>query len=244
MKRLALALAVLVAWLALVWGSQRLEAARHISLDELVSRRISVGFVIAPMLLLAAVAVFKWRDVGLSRPRSWRSLLILWLPCLYVVITFALALAAGLPAATTTGIILVNTTLVGVSEELLFRGVLFSGARAQMSVWNAVWFSSLLFGAAHASNGFLTGDFHAAAAQAVAAAMTGVYLAAVRLRTGSLYPGMVIHGLWDFAVLLMAVAISGRDRTTSEAFGLGAILMQAPLLAYGVWLIRRELRTR
>ena len=83
----------------------------------------------------------------------------------------------------------------GVSEELLFRGILFDALRdkADMSVvtWAALLASSLLFGLAHAIT----------RAYLVLAMLIGIYLAVVLICTDSLLAPMVTHALYDFVLL-------------------------------------------
>ena len=51
------------------------------------------------------------------------------------------------------------------------------------------------------------GNWRLAAAQAVAAAMSGLLFIAIRLRTGSLIPAMAYHALWDFGTLLLVAQV-------------------------------------
>ena len=249
-KPLRIALTVFLVWMAIIMlfpllvGDGEKEA-----LDAMVTRSVRPWFVIAPLFLLVVVALLKWRrGVGLKTvdpPSSW---MMLWLPMLFVLFLLAFAVFLGLPPATTVWLILVNTLLVGISEELMFRGVIFYGALRQFEIWPAVVFTSLVFGAVHALNGFATGDFAQAGAQAVAAALSGFWFIALRLRTNSLYPGMLMHGLWDFAVFMVARAgkSNGADPAAPAAANdlgsplllLGPILFVAPLFLYGLWLLR------
>ncbi len=96
--------------------------------------------------------------------------------------------------------------MVGFSEEVMFRGFLLSALRGVMGVWPAVILSSVLFGAVHVTNGFITGAWGPAVVQASMAAMSGLAFAALRVRTGSLWPGIVLHGLWDAGLFFMSLS--------------------------------------
>ena len=48
--------------------------------------------------LLAVVAWQRWGDIGLNKLASGRSLLLTWLPLLYIVVGLGLAVVFGLPA--------------------------------------------------------------------------------------------------------------------------------------------------
>ena len=124
----------------------------------------------------------------------------------------------------------------------MFRGVLFAGLLSRFSVWQTVWLTSALFGALHALNGFVTGDAPRAVMQALVAAMIGVLFAAIRLRTRSLLPGMLTHGLWDFATVLALTATKAANMPDVPLNGprvLVALATATPFLLYGLFLLRR-----
>jgi membrane protease YdiL (CAAX protease family) len=207
------------------------------------------NYLAAIVFLGVAIAVFRWWDVGLSAPRSLRSLLLLWFPGLYVVVFLGLVVFIGLPPVGTMIPILVATALAGISEELACRGVLYQGLRSRLSVWPAILLSTALFGAGHLANGFVLGNFAIAGVQSIAAFMTGISFMAIRVRTGSLYPGMVLHALWDFSLLMVASALV-EHADLSEASG-GAVPAAALLLPvlgvlpnflYGLFLLRHVAR--
>jgi len=140
--------------------------------------------------------------------------------------------------------ILFNTFLVGLSEELMFRGVLLQAFRRTVSIWPAVALTTLVFGAIHILNVFMTGDLRTALLQAATAALTGLPFIALRLRTGSLWPPIVVHGLWDFATFTVS-ASRGVESHTVGSGGPGAPMAFMPMLLvlpnalYGLWLMRR-----
>lgn len=78
-------------------------------------------------------------------------------------------------------ILLINTLLVGISEELMCRGILLEGAKNRFSLWVSIWIVSILFELIHSLNGFLTGNFGAAAFQAVSAIFPGLMFIGLRL---------------------------------------------------------------
>lgn len=220
-------------------------------LNQSIAGSLQVNYVAAVILLLVAVALFGWRDVGLNRPRSARSLLVLWFPGLYLLLFVALLAFAGLPPLRVVLMILFNTMLAGISEELACRGVLYQGLRARFSIWPAMLASTLLFGAIHVLNGLVTGDFLAAGVQAIAAFLTGIAFMAIRVRTGSLYPGMILHGLWDFFLITAVTAliqrfnIAPQETATSASHSsvlLLPLLFVLPNFLYGLFLLRHAAR--
>jgi len=84
--------------------------------------------------------------------------------------------------------------LVPIVEECTFRGLGFSLLR-RYGEWTAILLTGLLFGLAH---GLLN-------ALPLLVAF-GIGLAYLRSRVDSVYPGMVVHGLFNAASLIFAVA--------------------------------------
>lgn len=78
--------------------------------------------------------------------------------------------------------------LIGVvaplSEELFFRGFVFSGLRSRFSLWPAALIAGLVFGLVHAPTGITT---------VVPLAALGVVLSWLYDRTGSLWPCVIAH---------------------------------------------------
>ena len=119
---------------------------------------------------------------------------------------------------------LLNMILVGVAEELVFRGVIaqtllehFGTSRA--GVWKACLLSGVLFGAAHLTNILGSAPF-GVLMQCVFAASLGTLFAAVYFRTGNLWVTVFLHGAMDISSMLIgglygtttvAEAVSGYD---------------------------------
>ena len=225
-------LIVFVVWMVIVFGGELLAVGGDpTGLDAMVQSQIVPALVIAPIFLFIVVAYFKWwQESGLKWVDNNRSLLLLWLPALAIIINLAL----GLPANTTGGrvllIVLVNTLLVGISEELMFRGILLHGARSRYRFWAAILIVSILFGLIHTLNGFITGEFGVALFQSVTAFSSGLMYMGLRLRQNSLLPVMLIHGLWDFSVFSAGQA--------TMAIALVGIVFVIIFFFYGLWLIR------
>lgn len=74
--------------------------------------------------------------------------------------------------------------LAPLIEELLFRGYLLNLLRARWGLWPAIILSSVAFGAIHFQWAFY-------------AAVCGVFLALVYLKYQSLWPGTLLHGLYN-----------------------------------------------
>jgi membrane protease YdiL (CAAX protease family) len=90
--------------------------------------------------------------------------------------------------------------VAGISEEVLFRGVVQPGLSAWVPETGALVIASLLFGLVHA----------ASRVYALFAAVMGLYLGGLFLLQDSLVPPILAHGLYDF-VALSAVATRYRN---------------------------------
>jgi len=105
--------------------------------------------------------------------------------------------------------------------------------------------TTLVYGSVHLLNGFLTGNFSAALFQALQATLIGLMLIAIRLRTKSIYPAMVTHGLYNFAVFTLGIAAGSAPGPTQNVAGppllpqfLPSVLIPLSLFVYGLWLLR------
>jgi membrane protease YdiL (CAAX protease family) len=89
----------------------------------------------------------------------------------------------------------------GIGEELMFRGLVQAGLARLMSgaqlagvpigPWIALVLASLVFGLFH----WLSSTY------ALLATLAGLYFGLVLMATGSLWPSIVAHGLYDFVAL-------------------------------------------
>jgi membrane protease YdiL (CAAX protease family) len=244
MKLTALvALGVYLPWQAINSGIQIAGTGPEgIDLLDLVKNGIAPSLAAASLFLLFVVVLSRWgREVGLARGAQRGTLRVIWPWLLFLALFAASALNAGLPPASVTLFILANTLLVGWSEEVMFRGIWLRGLFRSFGIWVAILGSSLIFGAIHVLNVFLTGDLRGALLQAGAAFLSGVFLAAVRLRTGSLWTGIVLHGLWDAGTFLVAAGATTAAAAPAAPTTLGdygSIVMSLPLFLLGLVFLR------
>ncbi|RSZ57669.1 CPBP family intramembrane metalloprotease [Massilia atriviolacea] len=233
-----LALAALAVWLVLTLGGQWLQSGvRQHSLADAAGGGIGVGWLLAACF--AAVVAMTSRDrraAGLFAPAPMRSARLVWLPLLYALLMLLVAWADGWPPRAVLLVVACNTALVALSEELMFRAVLLQGFLDRFAIWPAVFLSSAVFGAVHAANGFASGDAGAALLQSVSAFLQGLAYAAIRLRTRSIWPMVLVHGLWDFSLMSsMLSATSGGENSVLPYAALFAVL---PMCVYGLYLMR------
>ncbi len=251
MKRLAtehpllFVIAVLLGWLA---SSLLTSLAAAALLDtELASDLAqSLGTLAATALILLLAWRLGWlRPAGITRLGGWR----VWLLALAIMLYFYAAyryaffgtLASDLdyllhlPEAW--GVAL-RHLVVGTVEEILFRGVLLY---ALVRVWGttrrglfvAIVTPALLFGSLHilqlATGNSLSGTL----VTIVIGLFGGIWMGAMVLRWGTLWPGVAIHALSNAVVNVGALAVPAFAPPAS-AFLLAA-MFEIPLMLLGIW---------
>lgn len=244
-NRILKSLVVYALWIvATLYIAVLLSGGAEEALAEMVKRGIGWQYVAAIAVLLGAIAIFRWNDLRFGAPHS--VLKVMWFPALYLLLVCGLFLLVDLPPASAIIFIAINTAMVGFSEEVMFRGILFRAFEERMSIWPAIILTCVLFGAVHALNVFTTGELTEALVQSVTAGLSGVLFIAIVLRTGSLWPAIIYHFLWDFVLFLSSAEASTRAAETGpDAAALGGgmtlilpLALAAPNLICGLILLR------
>ena len=112
--------------------------------------------------------------------------------------------------------------LVGITEELLCRGVLAEllfrhfGATKQ-GIWKAVIVSGVLFGLAHLSN-LISADPVGVLVQCVVAGMMGMAFAAIYFRTGCIWVTVFLHAFVDICALITGGLYTGALAETISGY--------------------------
>lgn len=241
-RRLVLALVLTAIWAAITLVVPTLLLDGTTTLQELITKDLAWGVAGAAAFLVAAVKLAGWRDMGFRAPAPTGWWKLLWLPALYLCGLAAIGLATGKLTPAAVAMVAINTAVVGFSEELAFRGVLWGAARKALPFWTGFLLVSAAFGSVHVFNAILTGEIAAAGVQALNAFMSGAAYLAIRIRTRSIIPIMIVHALWDFTVFLVGSGGSGSPAEPAQVqqqmiFGL---MLTGPLFLYGLWLVRNE----
>lgn len=260
-RRVLLAIAVLAGWLAATVLVGTVTRPGEAPITDAVTRGIGWNFVVASGFLVIVALLLRGRagrarpvpgdpglGLGAPKPGTWR---LLWLPAAYVTVMAIGVLAVGLPPWPVVGLVVLNTALVGFSEEMMFRGVLWWGLRPALGFWAAVWTAAAIFGAVHVLNALSTGAPGAAALQACAAFLNGLHFVAIRVRCRSIWPGVLVHAAWNCAALLVVIAAMSEAGAGAGEGGMPSLsdvppaalllplLMVLPLALYGLYLLRR-----
>ena len=152
----------------------------------------SVGLFVFAVVVARAVAVRSggWSAIGLTHPREWRNTKLLALPAALSLVP----LLGGVRSieAGELSVLVIGYILTGFMEETLWRGAV-QRILAPSGIRSAVWLGSALFGAAHLVNVAFRGSVALVVAQAFGAFCFGVGYAALRWRTNTIWPLMVLH---------------------------------------------------
>jgi membrane protease YdiL (CAAX protease family) len=155
----------------------------------------TAGWAIYAVAALAAVPLVGLCATGLTAlpARGW---LRMAAPIVAAGLPFLL-FGWNLESASVVPLLVVGVPLVALNEELFYRGVLLPLLRP-LGLRTAVTWSAVAFGASHLVN-LLSGAFPPFVAMQVAVTIAGgVALAALRVRSGSLWPALLVHAVLDW----------------------------------------------
>ena len=181
--------------------------ARLASDSELLN---GLAFSAFPLVLGAAVVAWAPRQFGLTMGSAlarWRLVLILSL-AMAAFAAAALALVGSNPFRGANFV--VEVIGVPVSEELVFRGVLFTLVLAALrrlhapgrALWLAVVISGIAFGAGHLNN-LSSYDAGFVVPQAIYASILGLTAGWLRASTASLLPPVFMHAFVNLVATLV-----------------------------------------
>ena len=191
---------------------------------------------------------------------KWARHLLLGLVGGTVIFSVAVAIAGALGIYKIAGLgtfngllaaIIVPTIGAAVTEEMLFRGILFRWIEQFGGSWLALLVTSALFGASHLMNP------HASWIAAVGIALeAGVMLGAAYMLTRSLWLPMGIHAAWNFTQGevydipvsgtkvegMLDARLAGDPLLTGFGFGLEAsVIAIVVATAFGLWLLYKAI---
>lgn len=200
---------------------------------DILRRFWLVELILTALTLFVALRYFGWAGAGFGRLNV--SALIWVLPA-YAVL--AVMLWDVWPALTGFSggflfLLTLTTLLIGFSEELMFRGILLRGAMTKLSVIQAMMLSALAFSVLHVFNGFAGQSLDNTLQHLAFTFLIGFALAPIALKLGNLWPLIIWHWLWNFALFAGSVA----DVIYPYAFG--GILTQ---VIVSVWLWTETIR--
>lgn len=188
----------------------------------------------AVLAVVLARSLGRWDEAGFTGPSRWRDLHLLLPPLLVGVLALSGGLRLG--SAPVLAATLFGVLVAAFAEEALYRGVawrvLAPGGLVRAAVAAALLSGVLRFGAT-----LLSGPWPEATQAAVLATCGGITYAAIRHRTASLWPAIVLHcalgsayALYSpGALLFLAVLLLG----TAGFVLYGLLLLRKPRTGVG-----------
>ena len=165
---------------------------------------------VIPLLVVLAFQVVVitrlgwWKSVLREPSRTTRRWLVVF-PVVVFVLGLTRFLSDGFAGDAGSSYLIgciVTMTLVGLTEEITFRGIQQVGARRVFTrEWQAVVFASVLFGLFHTPNIVIGAEVGDALRQTVFTAIIGMAFYCLRRVTGSLIPCIVLHAVYDFLLI-------------------------------------------
>ena len=184
---------------------------------------------------------YKWKPRRTAL--SWKfisPILIYWAVYFGIAYTAAFGhFTFGIPAYDD----VIFTVGAGVCEEISFRAIGISYMKRQRkgekSILPIVLFTSISFGLIHITNAIKVGHVGVYVMQACMASLIGIFFGAVFMRTGNIIPCILAHGVHDFFATAFNV---NRQGDIPVAIIVVAVVCEALLAAWGLYLIRKEKR--
>ena len=209
------------------------------SIRDALTRGFAWMELVAALVIAGVVLVGRYRQAVGWVPRRGVRRAVQGIAVALVATSAVLVLSTAVElgwSAGKAGVLVANVLLVGIVEETLFRGLLWSSLPQRWTATRVLLMTSVLFGAWHILNGFTTGDWRGSTLQAGIAAVLGLGLGAIRLRTGWLGLGIVTHASIDAGVTAAGLAATHlvKDHATPAALILSLLVFEALYVTLGV----------
>lgn len=194
--------------------------------------------VLASVVVFTAFAVLTltmrwWREVGFRAPSSGSAWTLLILP---LIVAASLQNGITVTAPKEVLIVLAAAVLTGLLEEVIFRGLILR-AFLPKGVTKAVVYSTILFSLFHLLNLIAGEPLLVTLVQLGVAISTAVFMSAITLRSGSLWPAILYHAVHDF-VIWMGQGGLQMPTEPSTTWKIIMVAGQVVLLIYGLILLR------
>lgn len=221
---------------------------------ELFTIGTELGSVFAAFLLLAVYWRWFWPEYRGSLPLENKSY---WLRFagIAVVVVFVIQMASFLIEKTEIGFphfaSLCAALMAGCFEEAVYRGI---GCSYLMRQWpdekgilRTMLITSVIFALVHAVNLLAGAPLGITIVQIVNAMGLGMFLCAVFLRSGSLWPGIIIHTFFDAIAFMDTSSLTTNgtfksDVTVSSAMDLVGFAFIIAAVAVALYMIRPSVR--
>ncbi|MDQ4126605.1 MAG: CPBP family intramembrane metalloprotease [Actinomycetota bacterium] len=170
-----------------------------------------------------------WREAGFNRPSRWRNLRLLWFPLLVGALTLSGGAFTSGAASLVSAFLVVLVATVG--EEIFFRGVVWR-TLTPMGPISAMILTSLFTGVLVLSRTATDGPWPEAVRLTALAVCGGFTYAALRWRTTSIWPGILVHTAFAFSADIATLG--------TITYPLMMLLSTLGFVAYGLYLLRNR----
>lgn len=196
-------------YVALLFGLTKFFGVKYTDLiknTENIKKGIVYPIGIATTLLVIFSYVFSWLPEVMSFEPAVKKPILWIIPLVTTVAIIARFYKAHLSAFNKKGILflVIGTFIVGVSEELLVRGIAVSSLEeAGYSVLLTGVISSLIFGLLHFMNYFNGQDIKKTSVQVFGTVLMGLNFYVILVISGTLWVPIIFHFLYDLSILLL-----------------------------------------
>ena len=197
----------------------------------------TLKIVTAPLCILMSGVIIAWivqnglrEKYGLQKPQADGKRYLYFLP-LAVIASSSLWFGCGMGlSATEAALRVVSMLCVGFLEEIIFRGFLMK-AIYPINAKRAVIISSVTFGLGHIVNLLNGADFLPTIMQICYAVAIGYVFTIIFLKTGSLVPCIVAHGV------INSLSAFAREQTDTQLLVISVALVVISL-GYAAWILK------
>ena len=240
---------VLVAWILL--GSIFVILAATLFRLPITDPKIqAAGTLIATILLLCIAIRISWIDgigiVNLGSPSLWMVTLIV---AIYVLLVNSYAYfdeITFLPASLFTQDavpLLLRGLQVGFVEEVVFRGIILYGlvrtwGKSNRGLFAALAVQAALFSVLHTLQVFFGADLASAISNVLATFIFGLWVGALVVSFGSLWPAILIHAVSNSFILING--LSNQWVIPNYLGFLRGSLFELPLVLLGLWFVLKR----
>jgi membrane protease YdiL (CAAX protease family) len=171
-----------------------------------------------------------WSEAGFNRPSRWRNLYLL---LIFPLVIFVFTLSDGFLLPETlqllSGLLVVSIAVLG--EEVIFRGLLWRILIPAGPVWTVI-LTSLLSGALYLARSATGGPWPEAIRLAAFATCAALTYGALRWRTRSIWPPILVHIPLAYAPSIATIG--------SAKYPIFILASTIGLLLYGLFLLRNR----
>jgi len=170
----------------------------------------SICFMISIIIGMIIIKIFHWKFSKIGICKIEKNTLKNVLYFLPLIIASSITLFLGFNDENNLLriiLLIIFTFIVGVNEELYFRGIILS--LFKIDKIRAIIISSLLFGIVHSANAFVHTNYLYVVLQVIYSFIIGIVFAETVTLTGSIIPAILIHTLHNFITFITENSVEG-----------------------------------